>query len=142
MADGINPVVVVADVRAKLVDYEDVNIPLYIQYLSDDDIQACIDTTIDDFNESPPIIYLQYDILTFPFKRLLIDGAVVEGLRLTAFKELRGEMQYNDGGITSSVYYKSPQFTALRQELEQKYEQDKLRRKRHLNMNNCYGGAR
>lgn len=135
------PVVTVDDVRHKLMDYEDANMPLFARMLEDPDIQECIDFAVDDFNETPPLVYRQYTIYDHPFKRLLIDGAVVEALKLTALKELRGEMQYSDGGISSSIYYKSPQFTALRQECEQKYEQDKLRRKRHLNIVACYGGA-
>ena len=135
------PVITPVDVRQKLLDYEDVNIPLYTKYLEDADLDNCIATSVDDFNGTPPMLYRQYTLEDFPFKKLLLDGAVLEAMKLTALKELRAEMQYSDGGQQSSVYYKSPQFTALRQEMEQKYEQDKLRRKRHLNIQACYGGA-
>lgn len=135
------PVITVEDVRLYLMDFEDVNIPLMIAYLKNEDIQKCIDETVHDFNETPPILYRKYTLEDFPFKKLLLDGSVVEALKLTVLKELRGEMQYNDGGIASSVYYKSPQFTALRQEYEQKYEIDKQRRKKHLNIEMCYGGT-
>lgn len=135
------PVITPDDVREHLMDYEEVNIPLMVRFLEDPDLQKCIDIMVDDFNEMPPIVYRQYTVYDFPFKRLLLDGAVVQAMKLTALKELRGEMQYTDGGISSSIYYKSPQFTALRQEYEQKYEQDKLRRKKHLNIQACYGGS-
>ena len=135
------PVIDVDDVRHHLMDYEDVNIPLMVRFMEDPDLQKCIDISVDDFNETPPVLYRQYTVYDFPFRRLLLDGAVVQAMKLTALKELRGEMQYNDGGISSTIYYKSPQFTALRQEYEQKYEQDKLRRKKHLNIQACYGGS-
>lgn len=135
------PVVTVDDVRHRLMDYEDVNMPLFNRVLEDTDLQKCIDISVDDFNGTPPILYRQYTGDDFPYKRLLLDGAVVEALKLTALKELRGEMQYSDGGVQSSIYYKNPQFSALRQEAEQKYEQDKVRRKKHLNIQACYGGA-
>jgi hypothetical protein len=124
------PIVTVDEVRHLLEDYDTTNMPLFSIMLEDPDLQKCIDLAVDDFNESPPILYRKYTIYDFPYKRLLLDGAVVEALKLTALKELRGEMQYSDGGISSTVYYKQPQFTAIRQESEQKYEQDKLRRRK------------
>lgn len=141
MPPVLTPVITASDVRVHMMDYEEINQPLFIRYLEDTDLDTCIESAIDDFNETPPILYRKYTLYDFPFKRLLLDGAIVRAFKLTVYKELRGEMQYNDGGIQASVYYKSPQFIALRQELEQKYENDKARRKRHLNIENCYGGT-
>lgn len=133
--------VTVDDIRLNIEDYSDVNIPIYVQQLTDEEIQSAIDYIIDDFNETPPRLSTLYTIATFPSRGLLIDGATMRCFNLTAMKELRGEMQYNDGGISSTISYKFPQFTSLRQELTQKYEQDKYKLKRNLNINLCYGGV-
>lgn len=133
-------IITVNDVRQRLMDYDDVNMPLFTKQIQDEDLAVNIADAVDDFNETPPIFTRVYTVDNFPFKQLLLDGAVVRALKLAALKELRGEMQYNDGGVSSTINYKFSQFTALRQELEQKYEQDKLRRKRQLNMQACYGG--
>ena len=134
------PVVTVEDVRLHLMDYDTVNLPLFNQILSDAEIQEAIEDAVDEFNEIPPILTRKYTLEDFPFPKILLSGVVARCMGLTALKELRGEMQYNDGGIASTVSYKFPQFNSLRQELEAKYNQDVMRCKRHLNINNCYGG--
>lgn len=123
------------------MDYDTVNLPLYSEMLPDSAIQNAIEYAVDDFNETPPILSRTYTTEDFPYKQLLIDGATARCFALTALRELRGEMQYNDGGISSTISYKFPQFTSLRQELEQNYNQEKMRSKRHLNINACYGGV-
>ena len=135
------PVITVEDVRLQLMDYDNVNQPLLNQILSDAELQDSIEYAIDEFNETPPILTRKYTIEDFPFPKVLLNGIVSHCLGLTALKELRGEMQYNDGGISSTISYKFPQFTSLRQELSAKYAQDSTRCKRHLNINNCYGGT-
>lgn len=134
-----NSVVTPLDVRLALMDYADINIPLYQEFLTDEMLWKCIEWSVSNFNETPPVIYKKYTAADFPKKKLLLDGAVVEALRLTALKELRGEMQYSDGGVQSSINYKFPQYNALRQELEQKVSQETTATKRSLNINDCYG---
>ena len=127
------------DLRLALMDYVDVNIPLYKEHLTDQQLWKCIKWACEHFNEVQPRISKEYDITNFPRPKLLLDAALVEALRLTTLVELRGEMQYSDGGVQSSIYYKSQHFSALRQELEQKVEQQIMSVKRSLNINNCYG---
>lgn len=134
-----NAVVTPNDIRLALMDYDSKNIPLYKQHLTDEELWKCIYWAIDSFNEFPPKLQKTYSIITFPYKNLLKDLAVIEALKLTALIELRGEMQYNDGGIQSSVYYKSSAFSALRQELEQKTQQEIMSIKKSQNINGCYG---
>ena len=134
------PVINVDEVRLHLMDYDNVNKPLFNEMLSDEEIQHAIEDALDVFNEMSPILSRIYTIEDFPFPRILIDGVTARCLGFTALKELRGEMQYNDGGIASTISYKFPQYTSIRQELEAKYEQNIMRCKRNLNMNACYGG--
>lgn len=132
-------VVTPLDVRLALMDYIPVNIPLYKEYLTDEHLWKCIDWAVTRFNETPPILQTTYSADNFPNRMLLLDSAVVEALKLTALIELRGEMQYSDGGIQSSIYYKSQQFTALRQELQQRVDSATSSIKRSDNINSCYG---
>lgn len=134
-------VITVDDVRLHLMDFDSVNAPLYLANLQDSDILYAINAAVGDFNETPPILGSRvYTIDDFPFPQLLKDGAVVNSLKFIALKELRGEMQYSDGGISSTISYKFAQFNSLRQEYSQNYERDMSRKKRHLNMQACYGG--
>ena len=127
------------DVRLALMDYPDKNIPLYMEHLTDEMLWKCLDWALAYFNETPPDVGQVYTLANFPKRKLLLDGAVVEALKLTALVELRGEMSYSDGGVQSTVYYKSPQFIALRQEAQQRFEAAVQSSKRALNINNCYG---
>ena len=106
--------VTVEELRTHLADSTDYNIPTNEEYLTDPELQDCIDHTIDDFNTSTPILPKTYTGEDFPSHHLLLTGAMAEALKLTVLKELRREMQYSDGGIQSSVYYKSPQFLNLK----------------------------
>lgn len=132
-------VVTPMDVRLALMDYTDRNIPLYTEYLTDEMLWKCIDWAVAYFNELPPVIGRTYTAADFPRRKLLLDGARVEALKLTSLIELRGEMSYSDGGVQSTIYYKSAQFTALRQEAQQRFEQAATTAKRALNINSCYG---
>lgn len=132
-------VVTPADLRLALMDFATKNIPLYKEHLTEEQLWKCIDWAITLFNDTPPHIYKQYTAADFPRRKLLLDAAMVEALKMTALIELRGEMQYSDGGIQSSIYYKSQQFSALRQELEAKVTQSITAIKRAININDCYG---
>lgn len=134
-----NSVITPNDLRLILMDYGIYNIPLYKEELTEEQLWKCIEWGAQSFNELPPRISTKYTIENFPDKRLLLDLATIEALKLTALKELRGEMQYNDGGIQSSINYKFPQFSSLRQELEQKTAQEASTIKRSYNVNSCYG---
>jgi len=133
-----NSIITPNDVRLALMDYPEMNKPLYIEHLDDEKLWKCIDWGVGTFNSQPPNIG-KYTAENFPDKQLLLLLAVVEALKLTALMELRGEMQYSDGGVQSSIYYKSPQFTALRQELQQQASQNITAIKRSMNINSCYG---
>lgn len=134
-----NSIITPLDVRLALMDYADKNIPLYTEHLTDEMLWKCIEWAVNHFNEVQPVVTTVYTAANYPKRKLFLDSAVVEALRLTSLIELRGEMQYSDGGVQSTIYYKSQQFSALRQELEQKVDQEISTTKRSLNINNCYG---
>lgn len=127
------------DVRLGLMDYVDVNIPLYKEHLTDEQLWKCIEWGCETFNELQPQLKKTYTTENFPKPKLLLDLALIEALKLTSLIELRGEMQYSDGGVQSSVYYKSAQFATIRQELQQSTEQHAISLKRSMNVNDCYG---
>ena len=126
--------------RLYLMDFDTANAPLFQEYLSDADLEKCIQWAVDDFNESPPIFMDRYTVNSYPLPKLLLKGAAVEAMNLTVMRELRGEMQYQDGGVSNAIYYKSQPFMSVKSNLSQDYEQLKMRTKRHINLENCYGG--
>lgn len=132
----------VDEVRLALMDFAARNIPLYVCHLTDEDLSKCMDWAMDYINEAPPkVTSTTYTIEDFKYKNLLLQGSVVEALKMTALIELRGEMQYSDGGTQSSIYYKSAQFTQLRQEAEQNFKNAVSAVKRQINVEGCYGGT-
>ena len=126
--------------RLYLMDFEVTNAPLFQQYLSDKELETCIQWAVDDFNETTPIFEYKLTVKDFPLPKLLLKGAALEAMNLTLMKEMRGEMQYQDCGISNSIYYKSQQFMSIRSTLSQEYEQSKMRNKRQMNLESCYGG--
>ena len=50
-----NPVVAPDELRDHLQDFMDTNIPLGVEYLCNQDLEKCIQYTVDDFNDSPPV---------------------------------------------------------------------------------------
>lgn len=127
--------------RRFIVDNDADNAPLYEQELTDEDLWEAIEWAVDDFNETPPLIgRLFFDKYNFPFRALLLIGSAGEAMRQAAFKHQRREMTYNDGGITSSIWYKAPQFLQLKTDLAQTWDKRKGTLKRQLNAQQCYGG--
>ena len=133
--------VTAADVRLYLMDKAELNIPLYVQHLDDAMMDSCIQWAVEDFNDATPQLMQKYTVSDFPMKSLLLEGAAVRALFMTAMKELRGEMQYSDGGIGSSVSYKSPQMLQIRADLKVSYETKRDTAKRMYNISQCYGGV-
>lgn len=128
-------------VRWQIRDYDFENAPLYERYLSDEDLWKCIEDACDDYNETTPIFEFPFTPADFKYPRILQAGAAVIAMKITAMKELRGEMNFDDGGIQSTLYYKTPAYTAMVQQLSEKYEMDKKKSKRQLNMSRCYKGV-
>ena len=135
------PVLTAEELKAALADYPEYNQPLGNSYLNPKELNTAIELAIDDYNSSTPILDFPATIENFPNKRLLLQGSIVEALKLTVFKELRGRMDYSDGGVQNSLYTKSPEFMSLQNQYSQMYEASKLRFKRQLNATACYGGT-
>lgn len=129
------------ELKAALADSPEYNQPLGNSYLNNTELNNAIALAIDDYNSSSPILDFPVTVDDFPNKRLLLQGAIVEALKLTVFKELRGRMDYSDGGVQNSLYTKSPEFMALQGQYSQAYETSKLKLKRQLNATACYGGT-
>lgn len=136
-----NSVVKPEKVRWKIMDFDFVNAPLYERYLTDEDLWQCLDETVDDFNETPPMFMYPYTLADFPKKNLLLEGAALKAMKLTAMKEMRGEMQYDDGGIQSNLYYKTPMYSQVAGEMTQSYENSKRRIKKQMNLSRCFKGV-
>ena len=137
---GLMAVLTIEELKAALADTPEYNKPLGNTYLNPSELTTAIALAVEDYNESNPILDVMVDIDTYPSKRSLLYGAMVEALRLTALKELRGRMDYSDGGVQNALYTKSPEFLALQNQYTQMYETAKSRIKRQKNMSNCYGG--
>lgn len=133
-------VVTVEDLQAFLSDTPEYNLPLNNMYLTPEELQLSIELALDDYNNSPPDSDFIPDLYNFPSKKILLLGAAVEALRMTSHKELRGRMDYNDGGVQNSLYTKTPEYISLQMQTQQEYERLKTRYKRQQNMKACYGG--
>lgn len=129
-----------ASLRSYIQDTAAVNLPIGVQQLTDPELEACISRAVEEFNETPPLMFIQYTKDDFPYPHLLMLSASVEALQLTALKELRGEMNYTDGGISSTIYYKSPQYLQLREMLTRERQEKTIRVKKQLNLKNGFGG--
>ena len=133
-------VLTIDELKNALADMPEYNMPLGNSYLSPSELADAIELAIDDYNISSPILDVPVTLDTFPSRYLLIHGAIVEALKLTVLKELRGRMDYSDGGVQNALYTKSPEFSALQNSYAKIYETSKLKYKRQLNASACYGG--
>ena len=133
-------VVPIRELRSYIEDFAGVNAPLYAQNLLDSELYQCLLDTVYDFNESTPLMaHINYTISDFRFPGLLKEGAAARAFKLIAIKELRGEMQYTDGGTGNALSYKQREFQQYAQMYTQEYEARKLKIRRQLNKENCYG---
>ena len=69
--------------RLYLMDFEVTNAPLFQQYLSDKELETCIQWAVDDFNETTPIFEYKLTVKDFPLPKLLLKGAALEAMNLT-----------------------------------------------------------
>ena len=126
-------------VRQYLRDFQELNRLIDGEETSDRMIAFSIMDALDDINNSPPFIGA-FTVETFPFRSLLLRGAVLTILESVGMLQTRNQLNFSDGGIQVSVSDKSPMLmnwiTMLRGTYEQKKQQYKMAR----NIETAMGG--
>lgn len=105
------------------------------------DIQFAIELTIDDYNNTPPIL-TPVKFESFPSLSVLLDGVLIFLLRSRLLWYARNRLPYVDGNISVDPYNKVGEYSALVQQLVQQYVNNKLSLKKTQNLEEFYGERR
>lgn len=103
-------------------------------------IYWAIDDALEDWNTTPPLIGA-VAINTFPSKRLLVRGAVINLLESVGLLQTRNHLTFSDGGIQVGVSDKTPLIQSWLQYFKNDYEQKKLKLKVSMNIEGAWGGG-
>ena len=131
----------IAVVRTKLRDFPELNRLVEGRETSDREIALAIAESVDDFNNTPPLIP-NYTIETFPSMSLLMRGSIINIIESVGLLQTRNQMVYSDGeGVTVNVSDKTPMLLQWLQLFTNQYESKKLRLKKALNLKGALNGT-
>jgi hypothetical protein len=131
----------IAVVRTKLRDFPELNRLVEGRETSDREIALAIAETVDDFNNTPPLID-SYGIENFPSVSLLIRGSIINVIESVGLLQTRNQMVYSDGeGVTVNVSDKTPMLLQWLQLFTNQYEAKKQRLKKALNLQGALNGT-
>jgi hypothetical protein len=132
---------VVALVRTHIRDHPELNRLIAGNESSDRQIAMAILQTIDDFNNTPPLIDA-VKLNDFPNIDLLIRGSLVRLLTSVAMLQTRNQLNYSDGkGVYVGVSDKSPMLMRWISLLDAGYQRDKKQLKLALNLRGALNGS-
>jgi hypothetical protein len=129
----------VAQVRAFLRDYAELNRLIAGVENSNRQIVWAIFDALDDFNTTPPFTF--FGISNFPSKSLLVRGTVISLLESVGLLQTRNHLSFSDGGLQVGVSDKTPFIQSWIQLFRNSYEEKKLRLKVAYNIESAWGGG-
>ena len=129
----------VSHLRQYLRDFPELNRLIDGQETSDRMLAWAVIDALDDFNNTPPFIG-NHTVGSFPYKSLLLRGAVIAVLESVTMLQMRNQMQYSDGGITVSVSDKGPLLMQWISMLQGSYERKKVQYKMSRNIESAMTG--
>ena len=107
---------------------------------SDRLIAWSIADTLDDWNTTPPLIG-PVNIESFPSRRLLLRGTVINLLESSGLLQTRNHLTFSDGGIQVGISDKTALIQSWIQLFKNDYESKKLRLKVAINIEQAWGGG-
>ncbi len=129
----------VAQVRAFMRDYPELNRLISGVESSNRQIIWAVFDALDDFNSSPPFTF--FSIPGFPSKSLLIRGTVISLLESIGLLQTRNHLSFSDGGLQVGVSDKTPFIQSWLQLFGNKYEEKKMKLKVAYNIESSWGGG-
>lgn len=130
----------VAQVRAFMRDYPELNRLIAGEESSNRQIVWAVMDALDDFNSTPPFI-TRRDISNFPSMSLLIRGTVCSLLESIGLLQTRNHLQFSDGGIQVGINDKTPFIQSWLQVFRNGYEDRKMKMKVAMNIESAWGGG-
>ena len=106
---------------------------------SDMMIYHAVERSIDEWNETPPMLEHLFDATNFPFKEHLIKGAVGYLMQEVAYRYNRNRMQYSASGLNLDSNDKGPAYIAMAQAARLEWKNFIAAKKTELNMQECFG---
>ena len=139
MSDAFNAFI--HTVRLYLRDFPQLNRLVKGEESSDRMIAWAIMDFLSDFAGTPPPLgyYPLEDLLTLHQQALALRGTVISLLESVAILQARNHLNFSDGGLSVGVSDKAPLLLQIRNQLAQKYEQQKMQVKVSLNISNAWG---
>jgi hypothetical protein len=127
-------------IRLYLNDYTDANRLLRAEESSDNKILLAITHVLSDWNASDPV-RRTYTCDNFPSTHLLIDGAVIQLLRMAGIYNSRNKLNYSAGGLSVQLHDKGQEYMAWLNSMKQEYEMAKVSLLRRINLASALGSG-
>ena len=98
---------------------------------------------LSDFGQTPPPLgfYPLERLLELGYQNLCRHGTVIALIESVGLLQTRNQLNFSDGGINVGISDKTPQLQAWLQIFKTKYEQDKIKIKIALNIQQLWGEA-
>lgn len=140
----------VEEVRATLQDFPELNHILLEgdreKEHSDDEIERSIRRSLANINMKPP--QTRYTLKNFPNLKefnwkLIVDGAIIEALKVKGILKVRNEMNYQDqGGVSVRLEGKGQNYLQMVNNFYQNWHEQLMDFKEGISVRRAWGGVR
>lgn len=130
----------VQEVRQFIRDFPELNRLVSGEETSDRMIAWAVIDTLDDINNTPPLIGT-WRVENFPYRHLLVRGTVITILESVGLLQTRNQLNFNDGGVNVAVSDKAPLIMNWLSMFKTTYEDKKLKWKISKNISGALTGS-
>lgn len=117
------PDAIIEDIRMYFGDKPEWNRLIEGTEASDEKIALAVRLYIDHFNNTPPVLRKTYGVEDFPSGLVLMQGAVIELLRMSGLIQSRNFLNFQDGGVSYTVNDKAQDYQGWIQNLMQTHRE-------------------
>ncbi len=130
----------VQEVRLFMRDYPQLNRLISGEETSDRTLAWAVLDALDDINNTPPMIK-NWSVEDFPYRSLLLRGAVISALESVGLLYSRNQLNFSDGGISTGTADKAPMIMNWLNLFKSSYESKKTNWKIAKNIAGAFEGS-
>ena len=122
-------------IRLRIMDYEELNELIGKRETGNQEILACIEATIADWNAVPPPLS-DVDIWDFPDREALTLGTMAKLALGGTFLQFRNQLSFSAGGISVNTHDKGGPYKMLHDTLYAMFRERVIEKKSSMNVQN------
>lgn len=126
-------------ISSLLLDYPEVNALIGEKEFSPEQMQTASQLTVDEWNDTPPLLSTKYTISNFPYSSTLLFGTIYYLFMGKAAEQDRNQLPYSSGGLSVDDSGRGPKYIQYASIFRQKFLKNMELQKSQKNISQGWG---